>query len=189
MEMDRFEEIVRAFATTPSRRVITRALVALTMGTFLAPPLRGSEIAEGKKTHHHNHRKKKRKKTDSGQCSPGFEYCSAGDYSDCCNTQTNSEGDPVAICTDCGCCEAGFSKCCASGGDGQCCPNDSKCCYSDDFKVSACCGPTDKCCGAGCCKQNDPCCKTTGENPFYYCCDGSEGLTCKPSGGPTCVQA
>jgi hypothetical protein len=189
MDTDRLGNLMRVLAATPSRRAVTRALGGLGAGTFLASLLGERDTAADKGHGHHKHkpnRKKKRKKNPPDQCpGEGQVYCAAGAYSECCSTATDPEsGNPYEFCTDCGCCAYGQSTCCASGGDGLCCPNDSKCCYSDDFKVSACCAPSDKCCGAGCCDAADMCCKTTGPSPYYYCC--VQGLTCKPSGGPTC---
>jgi hypothetical protein len=190
MDTSRLEDIVRSLAATPSRRAVSRALLGLSVGTFLEPLLRLSdaEARNGKKTHKHKHnRKKKRKKNLPDRCpGGGQEYCDAGEYSECCSNAVDPEsGNPYEFCTDCGCCAYGKAKCCPSAGDGLCCDSDAKCCYSDDFKESACCGPNDKCCGAACCDGGEECCKTTGDNPYYYCC--AQGLTCKPSGGNTCM--
>ena len=194
MEPDRFDNVVRALFSTPSRRAVNRVLVGLTVGTFLAPLMRLSDAAakDGHKPHKKkHHRKKKRKKNPSNQCPPKYEFCpagrdgsKAGEYSECCKKNPDPQYDPAEICTECGCCAYGASKCCASAGDGLCCNSNDQCCYSDDFKDSACCGATDICCGAGCCNQGEACCSTTGPNPYKYCC--AVGLTCKPSGGNTC---
>jgi hypothetical protein len=183
VEPDRFDSVVRTLFSTPSRR----ALVGLTVGTVLAPLLRvGDAVAkDGKKTHKHkHHRKKKRKKDPSSRCPKNYEFCPAGEYSECCAKNPNPQYDPAEVCTDCGCCAFDFSKCCPSAGAGLCCNSNDKCCYADDFKTSACCGPQDICCGAGCCNQGETCCTSTGPNPFKYCC--AQGLTCLPSGGNTC---
>jgi hypothetical protein len=47
----------------------------------------------------------------------------------------------------------------------------------------ACCSPGDKVCFGGCCDAGEECCTTTANVP--YCC--AKGLTCKKSGGNTCV--
>jgi len=195
MDPGRFDIVVRALFAAPSRRAFNRALVGLTVGTFLAPLMRVSDAAagNGKKTHKHNHhRKKKRKKKPSHQCPARYEFCpagqggsAAGDYSECCNSATDPEsGNPYEFCTDCGCCAYGFSKCCASAGDGLCCQSDAKCCPSDDFKETACCTQQDVCCGAGCCEPGSICCKTTGPTPYNYCCPSNR--TCCSTGGPQC---
>jgi hypothetical protein len=190
MDTNRFEEIVRTLATMPSRRAVIQRLVGLTAGSLLAPITRVSDAAakDGKKAHKHKeHRRKKRKKNKSDRCPRKYEYCPAGEYSECCRTAIGGvSGNPFEVCTACGCCAYHFTTCCGSAGDGLCCHDSQQCCYSDDFKESACCEPKEVCCGAGCCGPKEECCKTTGENPYRYCC--AEGLTCKPSGGPTCVQ-
>ncbi len=194
MEADRFDDAVRAIVGTPSRRALSRALAALAVGSLLSPLLRVSD-AEGKKGHgnHKLHRhkakkRKKRKKKISSQCAANQEFCSAGEYSQCCSTAKPCENcDPVEVCTDCGCCPFDNSQCCPSAGDGLCCRSGSQCSYSADFKYSACCEPDDKVCFGGCCDANDVCCTMTDGTP--YCCSGEDGLTCKKSGGPTCVKA
>ena len=37
MDSDRFDSLVRALGTTPSRRAVTRALASLIAGSLLAP--------------------------------------------------------------------------------------------------------------------------------------------------------
>lgn len=197
MDASRFDEAVRNLVRATTRR----SLVGLALGFCLAPLLRVTSV-EGKKGHgshkihkHKPKKKKQRKKKVSSQCPPKTEFCqagqgqsSAGEYSECCSTAIEPvSGDPYEVCTDCGCCPAGNTQCCPSAGDGLCCPNGSKCSYSADFTYSACCAPDDQVCFGGCCEAGDPCCTTTDGAP--YCCSGKDGLTCKKSGGPTCVKA
>ena len=79
------------------------------------------------------------------------------------------------------CCGEGLYCC----DDEICCLNSLTTCVRHTATVRAfCCGPNEKACEEGCC--NDPrgtCCRTT--QGFEYCC--AEGLTCKLSGGNTCV--
>lgn len=197
MEAGRFDAAVRILAGSPTRR----HFIGLVVGPLLAAHLSGASAwaKGGHGSHrHHNHnpkRKNKRKKKVSSQCPPKYEFCqagqgqsNAGEYSQCCSTATDpSSGDPYEICTDCGCCPAGNSQCCPSAGDGLCCPNGSKCSYAADFSRSGCCAPDDQVCFGGCCDARDVCCTMDDGTP--YCCSGAEGLTCKKSGGPTCVKA
>jgi hypothetical protein len=149
---------------------------------------------KGKKAHRRKEkRRNKRKKKVSKKCAKNYTFCPAGQgdsaagvLSGCCWTDTDIDGDPYEVCTECGCCPYG-STCCKSGGDSLCCPSGSQCSPSVDFKYTSCCAPEDKVCFGGCCHANDECCTMTDGTP--YCCSGEEGLTCKKSGGPTCVKA
>jgi hypothetical protein len=170
--------LLRRLRPTPSRRAVIRALAGLGVGSFLVPAMTPQDTgADGKRPHRHKpHRKKKRKKHPSQRCQSTFEYCEAGQYSECCSTAEDPEsGEHLEICTDCGCCATGNAKCCASGGDGLCCPSDAQCCYATDFKSSACCSSSETCCGAGCC-HNDA-----------FCCQRGDGDWCCPTGSQ-CIQ-
>lgn len=183
MDTDRVATVVREFARLPSRRAVARALVGLFAGSLLAPHLGMGDAAAGN-THNHKHGgKRHRHKQPSTKCPRSFAHCSAGDFSGCCNTATDpGSGDPVEVCTECGCCQTGSSKCCPGRDYGLCCPSDLKCCYSNDFSEIGCCEQADTCCGPGCCYKDQECCQTT-ENgqPSYYCCPRG---ACGPAGGP-----
>lgn len=192
MDANQFDGVVRTLGCPPTRRVVLGIILAA-----LVAPTGATETRAGHGSHrHHSHkskRKNKRKKKGSSKCPPNHQFCQAGqgqsgsgDYSQCCNSATDPQsGDPYEVCTDCGCCPAGNTQCCPSAGDGLCCPNGYQCSYSADFSRSGCCAPGDKVCFGGCCDAGDVCCTMTDGTP--YCCSGADGLTCKKSGGPTCI--
>jgi hypothetical protein len=192
VEPDRFDNAVRSLFSTPSRR----ALVGLAVGVLLVPVVRDGDAAadkKGKNTHRHKEkRKNRRKKKHSDRCPKNATLCknpdesTAGQLSGCCNTQTDGEGNPYEVCTDCGCCQYNQSTCCRGALYGLCCASGSQCSQSADFQNVACCSPDDKVCFGGCCDAEEECCMTTGPNPYPYCC--AKGLTCKPSAGNTCVS-
>jgi hypothetical protein len=178
MDLSRYTEIVRFLGSVPSRRAVIRALTGLGIGSFLMALVSPHDAAAGEKHPHTHkpHRRKKRQKHPPQRCASGLEYCNAGEYSQCCSTEEDPEsGERLEVCTDCGCCATPNSQCCASGGDGLCCPNDTQCCYANDFKSSACCSASDKCCGAGCCHQD------------AFCCQRGDGDWCCPTGSE-CMQ-
>lgn len=191
MEPDRFDSLVRALFTTPSRRVLNRALVGLATGTLLAPLLGDGDAAADKKGKNAHRRKEKRrnkrkKKKVSKKCAKNYTFCpagqgdsAAGELSGCCWTDTDIEGDPYEVCTECGCCPYD-STCCVSGGDSLCCPSGSKCSHSPDFQTVGCCSSTDKVCHGGCCGQGEDCCLTPAPGNIPYCC--AVGLKCKIQG-------
>ena len=199
VEAERFDDVIRALVGTPSRRALNRSFFGLTFGALLGPLLGGSdaEAGGGHGDHqHHKHQEKKknkRKKQVSQRCATNYTYCPAGEgdaaagvLSGCCRTDTDVEGNPYEVCTDCGCCPYN-STCCRSAVEGLCCPANSQCSFSADFKTTGCCAPNDKVCFGGCCDPGDECCTMNDGTP--YCCSGEEGLTCKKSNGPTCIKA
>lgn len=187
MDMDRFDDVVRTFASTSSRRAINRAAVSLTAWTFIALLARvpTTSAKNGKHRHNHGwHKKKKRKKKSSDRCPKQYAYCPAEGFSECCRVAPDPDSfDPPEVCTSCGCCAVGFQRCCPARAEAVCCRDDNKCCFSDDLNVAACCGGTDVCCGAGCCDSGESCCQTTGGE--YYCCE--KDLACLKTGGFTCT--
>jgi hypothetical protein len=86
MDASELTDLVRMLAAAPSRRAVSRAIVALTAGSFLAPLLEVADAA-GKKKHK---RKRKKKKTGcksgtkkcGAQCIPGGNCCTAADCED-----------------------------------------------------------------------------------------------------------
>jgi hypothetical protein len=198
VEASRFDDVIRALASTPSRRVLNRSFYGIAVGALLGPLLGGidAQAGGGHGNHkHHKHQEKKknnRKKKVSKRCQPNYTFCPAGEgdaaagvLSGCCRTDTDTEGNPYEVCTDCGCCPYN-STCCLGGEYGLCCPSNSQCSFSADFKAVGCCAPDDKVCFGGCCNSNDECCTMNDGTP--YCCSGEENLTCKKSNGPTCVK-
>jgi hypothetical protein len=185
MDRERFEGVVRLLGTTPSRRAVNRALLGLMAGSFFVPLI---DSATGLAKRGRRHKKKKRKKKElcleshngtCHKCEPQDTYCPIRDYGivpRCCSWEKRE------LCTSCGCCPEDFTLCCVSSSAKTCCHKDGECCGEDH-----CCLPGETCCnGEGCCGPGEECYRSTGANPFNYCC--AEGLTCKPSGGPTCVQ-
>jgi hypothetical protein len=183
MDMDRFEDIVRSFATTPSRRAVHRALAGLTVSSLLAPAL-GGPAREVEAKHHKHKKKKKKPPPPPSRCNTiaGFLACVEPIFglTDCCDVFAGEE------CTACGCCNE-TDTCCGE----TCCPSNRQCCGSECCQTgfqccgNVCCTADDQCCpGGGCCHQNDVCCRTG--NGQQYCC--AHGLSClQEPNGNTCI--
>lgn len=189
MDADRFEDFVRSLATPPSRRAVIRALAGLVAGPFLAPLINRAGVA-AKRRHRHRGRHRRRKRPDrrpeEQPCGQNQEWCAAGDFSGCCNTQTDPEGDPVEICTDCGCCESGASQCCEASVDAVCCGNNDVCCRTKNFEFPFCCAQGETCCGDVCCEAGETCCQNP-DSGHGKCCPSD--TTCYPGSGddpPAC---
>jgi len=179
MDGTRFESFTRALTATLSRRAVTRALVSLTAGSVLAPLLRLTDAdAKGNKGKR-KRKKRKKNKPKTQRCGRNAAWCEAGTFSACCSTVIDpGEDDFTEICThDCGCCDRGFSFCCAGRDEVLCCANSDRCAYGPDFQPFCCppeytkCGPVAPCCppDSFCCTNNGACCP-----------NGSE---CCPNGG------
>src|ERR671910_905210 len=98
MESDRFDSLVRALFTAPSRRDFMRALVGLATGTLLLHD--GDAVADkkGKNAHRGKERRRNKRKKNKGakRCEKNYEFCAAGvgdspnrgELSQCCSTKT-----------------------------------------------------------------------------------------------------
>lgn len=181
MDTDRIAALVRDLRTTPSRRAVSRGLIAVTAGSIMAPLARLTGV--GAKKHKGGRRKKKRHKTTPA-CARGSVLCDAVDFHECCSTATNPNGDPYEVCTDCGCCGLGFSQCCQGQGEGLCCKNDDTCCYGPNFEVT-CCSVEQKCCGGTCVpKDYQSCGGTYCCHPLLTCCSDNRSCCFNPLNCP-----
>jgi hypothetical protein len=181
MDLDHVAGMLRTLATTPSRRTVTRGLVGLAAGSVLAPLLRLSEAdANGKGRKRGRRRKRRNKdkvKPKPPQCPAKTALCTAGNVPECCSTVVEpGEEDPNEICTECGCCDRGYTYCCPGRDELLCCKNSDRCAYGPDFQPF-CCPPDWTTCGpiVPCCAPGSFCCPNGG------CC--SDGATCCPNGG------
>jgi hypothetical protein len=133
MDIVRFLRLQRALAATPSRRAVNRAFAGVATGSVFAP-LFGAAGAEAKK-------KKKKKKNKEQICQKVFggSHCSANLEPPCCE-----KGD---VCTECGCCPVGYTKCCSPSRvmNGQevfsnvrCCADNGTCCTGPNGELRCC---------------------------------------------------
>jgi len=182
MDPNRFDAATRTLAHSLSRRGLSRGLAAVAAGV-LPTSLIGRATVDAKK----KKKKKKLSKTEKKRA-----WCEAFDYFWGCPTSPDNccaqfvEAGIIAVCTECGCCIEGGSKCCLPGATevtwlgidspyAPCCADDQSCCIAEGGKVS-CCDPDSLCCGGKCCA------------PAFsaQCCGGTECChrldTCCPDG-------
>jgi hypothetical protein len=108
MDADRFDSLLRAFSTRPSRRGMTRGLTALLLSGVLTP-CHGLPEAEAKKNHK---KKKKKKRGDPPLTSPPVSPPAlppGGCITDCRGKQCGDDGCG-GLCGGCG-----LNQVCASG--------------------------------------------------------------------------
>jgi hypothetical protein len=127
------------------------------------------------------------------KCCQQGEQCTQIDG--CCGTRPGEHvcdgkwccAENETCCPGEGCVPVGESCCTSScpGAPDNCC-KDGEVCTQDMDGNASCCVPGRTPCGGSCCgpEPGGKCCKSTGTNPFYYCC--APHLNCKPSGGNTC---
>jgi hypothetical protein len=194
MDTDVLVARLRALRTTPSRRALTTAVVALAVRTPLAS-LVSQDWVEAKGKGHKHKKKKKKKKIEPPPCALGQAQCAtAGNH--CC--------DP-ALCSACGCCPATQPACCGDAAAGNhfcydptaetCCPTTvtgiagacpiqppltTFCSTGAGGTVPTCCPSGSERCGAGCCPPGTFCCADR-----ITCC---VEVTCNPAIG-ACTTA
>jgi hypothetical protein len=181
MDIDHIAGMFRALSPTPSRRAVTRGLVGLAAGSVLAPLLRLTEAdAKGNGRKRGRRRKKRNKdkvKPKPPRCPAKTALCTAGNVPECCSTVFEpGEDEPNEICTECGCCDRGFSSCCPGRDELLCCRNSDKCAYGPNFQPFCCPLDYETCVG-----MDVPCCP-----PGSFCCPKgccADGTTCCPNGG------
>jgi hypothetical protein len=188
METGKFANLVRELSRRPSRRALNRAVASVVTGAVLARVF-GLTSAGAKK------KKKKKKGKDRkywlAYCKNyDFLWCEGG-YGDPDKGDWCCPSDPAvpAVCTDCGCCFEGYSKCCLPGTEpwnggaiasSPCCADDESCCLTVDGRVD-CCAPGIVCCDQGCCAPfHDKCCAVDGccHERMQCCPDGSCRFAC-----------
>jgi hypothetical protein len=194
VEPDRFDNVVRVLFSAPSRRAFNHAVIGSVAGALLAPFLGVGHAAaakKGKKAHKGKERRRNKRKKVKTVCPTNtkttqYAFCpnpnesAAGNLSGCCTVTPNpASGNPLEVCTDCGCCPYN-SECCRGALEGVCCPSGAKCSISPDFKSVGCCSPPDKVCYGGCCNEGEDCCLTPAPGNIPYCC--AVGLKCKIQG-------
>jgi hypothetical protein len=148
MDADRLNSLARTLATIPSRRVVTRALVALTAGSVLAPVI-GHARVEAKKKKGRKKKQKGKCEVDGacprdeickgGKCRPGckleFDRCAAGQICSpatklCTTSCRDGLNMPVnELCAYGQVCHSGFNNWCGSpcGPGGVPCPAGYRC--------------------------------------------------------------
>jgi hypothetical protein len=187
MDAETFARVVSVLATRPSRRAVSRGLVGLTAGSWIAFPrhqLDARGDVSGRVALHDKDKDKNKNKNKKKTCPGKEKWCgtkSPGAKSQCCG------GDSGYICTTCGCCEEGFTNCCTGKRHSLCCGIEEVCVHggTDDFRPGCCpkdhfsCGSCSsdgvpKCCPTGykCC-ENRNCC-----HPNLTCCNDGKGSCC-----------
>jgi hypothetical protein len=166
MDADRFATLLRAFATRPSRRGMSRALAALLVGSAL-PAWRGLPEAAAKK----RHKKKKKKKATPPPPAPSTQPGCAAGLTDC-------GGVCKDLQTDAGNCGACVHPCAAGN---SCCAGTCKDSQTDEANCGTCghtCATGETCCAGVCSdlKTDEANCATCGN-----VCSSTQ--QCSPLGG------
>ena len=180
MDADRFDALLRALLTSPTRRGAFRLLLGPGLAGVFGP---GGESAAARKG---GKKKKKKRKPECARDADclGNDHCCGGVCLQCCQDE-HCLGFNETCCPS-GNCKRPDEECCGPGGA---CPQGKHCCGT---------GICRECCGKQHCPEENSICCTVGfctrTDPFEQCCTdadcaGELGRCCTfPNGATGCRE-